>query len=823
MKPIRFCAPLNGDRPGPWRMIEDSHEAMEQAKREGAAFLSTMAFEYEPQEGKDEPRRHGDLVFDFDHKEDPEIARNDCILLVQYLRRNGVDPHLLGLFVSGRKGFHIIVPTYLFGAIEGDPLLPMIYLRMAQYISVRLWCGGTTSLDFSMYAMGKGKLLRLENVRRGIGTYKVPVTWEELSGMSYSELAELTVAPRQIEQRPPSLKIVEPLASMFAYHRKMVHCPPSSELVDTTKFIMQCKFVQHCTRNAASLSEPEWYAMLSVLKGLGQEGRWLAHDLSCEYPGYSRAQTDKKFDRAVPNMSCEKIKQLFDCDCECGVQTPSMLWAAANAGESANAAKSSEAEKLIKLADTFDLYPSENGLAYADVMVDGHRETFRVESRDFREILRFLHYKQTGKALKALAANDLIGYMEAKALHGGAKAKAVYTRVAHCGDVVFIDLCDEKWRAIEITAEGWKVVDEPPVRFRRVMGMQPLVAPAAGGSVHELGKLLNVDEGAAISLEAWLLGALSPGPYPVLVLEGEQGTAKSTTTEILRQLIDPSIAPTRSAPRSEQDLVIAAHNSHVIALDNLSGLSPWISDALCRIATGGSFSMRKLYTNEDEVLFTVMKPIILNGIDQLAERHDLADRCLRVTLPVIPPSQRLTETQLKAAFDEAAPKILAGLCDGVSCALRNRTRVEVENPPRMADFTKWCVAGEDAMSWEPGAFLQAYRANQSESVEKALTADHVANAIITLMRNRSAWEGTPSELLQVLEEVVGERVARLHVWPKTATSFGKNLTRVQAFLRKFGIDVNRQSGGNRTITMTNEQAESAVNVHVGMSVGEVFE
>ncbi|CCH48161.1 conserved protein of unknown function [Pseudodesulfovibrio piezophilus C1TLV30] len=261
-----------------------------------------------------------------------------------------------------------------------------------------------------------------------------------------------------------------------------------------------------------------------------------------------------------------------------------------------------------------------------------------------------------------------------------------------------------------------------------------------------------------------------------------------------------------------------------MTLDNLSGVPAWLSDALCRMATGGSFSARKLFTNDKEALFTIMRPIVLNGIDQVADRHDLADRSLRVTLPVIRPRHRMTESQLSFVFDTAAPKILGGLCDGVMCALKNRQSVQVENPPRMADFTHWCVAAEEAMPhWDKGEFLEAYGNNQDESIERALESDHVANAIITLMSDTFAWEGNTATLQKALEGVVDERITRLKLWPQTPSSLGKRLTRCKGFLRSSGIKVNQQRGGDRLITITNEKAAPAASSNVSISNGQFFE
>ena len=821
MELVYYCAPMNGDKPGFWEMITASQDVFELARQKGAAFLSTMAFEYEPEKDKEEPRRHGDLVVDFDCKEDPEQARKDCVRFVNHLFGHMVRPGELRYWITGSKGFHIMVPSYLFNGIKGDPLLPQIYARMVQFLTVRIWHGQPNSVDTSMYSMGKGKLLRMENVQRPNGMYKVPITWEELSTKPYDELIKLAMQPRQIEVAPPSLRLSQSLASMYNWHQKMVHRPPTNGLLSPADFIMKCKFIRYCSANAETLEEPLWHAMLSVLKGLGDFGHWLSHELSSRHPEHDPAETDKKIEKIVPNMSCDKIRQLYDCGCDCGVPFPGMIWAT---GKGAEGVKQTEVERVSNLIEPFDFYPAEDGMTvYADIHVDEHRETYRVDSFEFKNLIGYRYYQETGKHLKSAAAQDLIHFITARGLFGGADKQKVFTRIAHLDDAVYIDLCDDQWRAVEILADGWRIVTSPPVRFRRVKGMLPLPEPMEGGSVAEIRKLLNIGQEDALLVEAWLLGVLSPGPYPVLILEGEQGSAKSSTTRLLRMLIDPSVAPNRAAPRNEQDLVISANNSWIVTLDNLSGVPVWLSDALCRMATGGSFSARKLFTNDEEALFTIMRPIVLNGIDQVADRHDLADRSLRVTLPVIKPENRLTESELSLAIDAAAPKILGGLCDGVVCALKNKHTVQVENPPRMADFTHWCVAGEEVMPWEPGEFRQAYGSNQDESIERALDSDHVANAIHSLMSKAAHWEGTPSALLQALDGVVDERITRLRFWPQTPSALGKRLTRCQAFLRKSGIKVDRQKGGDRLITITNEKAAPAASSNVGISNGQFFE
>src|SRR5262249_5508750 len=162
-------------------------------------------------------------------------------------------------------------------------------------------------------------------------------------------------------------------------------------------------------------------------------------------------------------------------------------------------------------------------------------------------------------------------------------------------------------------------------------------------SLDLLQSFVNVADADWPLVLAWLVAAMRPtGPFPVLCLHGEQGAGKSGTSRILRALVDPNSAPVRAEPREPRDLAIAANNARSLCLDNPSHLTPWLSDALCRLSTGGGFATRTLYTDEDESIFDSQRPLILNGIEEVATRGDLLDRALLVTCPTIPEDSRRT-------------------------------------------------------------------------------------------------------------------------------------------------------------------------------------
>jgi hypothetical protein len=288
---------------------------------------------------------------------------------------------------------------------------------------------------------------------------------------------------------------------------------------------------------------------------------------------------------------------------------------------------------------------------------------------------------------------------------------------------------------------------------------------------------------------AWLIGAYSPGPYPALIFQGEQGTAKSTTAKILKSSVDPGHTPQRTAPRDIRDLMISASNSWCLSFDNLSDLKDWLSDGFCRLATGGGLSTRELYSDDNETILDAMRPVILNGIDSLVSRPDLGDRAVLLVLPRIKNNNRRREADLWRAFETAQPGILGALCDALSAALANVHKVKLAQLPRMADFATWVVAAEQALPWEPGTFLNAYTRNRGAVVEHSLEGDPVAVAVRSFMEHRQEWEGTPTELLNELTDVAGELVSRGKSWPKAANSLSNRITRAATFLWAIGIEI----------------------------------
>jgi hypothetical protein len=471
-----------------------------------------------------------------------------------------------------------------------------------------------------------------------------------------------------------------------------------------------------------------------------------------------------------------------------------------------------QADILIDLAQSAELFHAPDGTGFADLDINGHRETWPIRAKGFRRWLARRFFEATQGAPSSEALQSALNMIEAKA-HFDAPERVVHVRVGGLDERLYLDLGDATWRAVEIDAAGWRVIDIPPVRFRRAAGMQPLPVPLAGGSIGALRSFLNVQsDNDFVLVVAWALAVLrNRGPYPVIVLSGEQGSAKSTFSSILRSLLDPNTAPLRALPREDRDLFIAAGNGHVLAFDNVSGLQPWISDTLCRLATGGGFAVRQLYSDQDEVLFDAARPVILNGIEDIVTRPDLADRAVFLTREPIAEERRRPEAELWAAFEHDRPRILGVLLDAVVEGLKRLPDTRLPKLPRMADFALWATACETAF-WPAGTFLAAYYGNRDDVVDGVIESDPIAAAVRDLTAARTEWTGTASDLLGALAEHASARVAKAKSWPDSPRALAGRLRRAATFLREIGVEISFEREGRartRLIHITTASADPA--------------
>jgi hypothetical protein len=504
-------------------------------------------------------------------------------------------------------------------------------------------------------------------------------------------------------------------------------------------------------------------------------------------------------------------------------------------------------EKLITLAsEKASLFHTPEKVAHAACKRGGHTEVYELDTKEFRMWLRSEFRRAEKERLEAIARAERERAIDASGALAGditdtpievARPPAiplqaitmavhelqatailerpeeeVHLRVAGHGGKIYIDLCNAEWEAVEITKDGWEIVgsDAVPIRFVRSNIMRPLPRPTRGGSVEELRRLLTLsgdsdeNKGAWSLVLAWLMQSLRPnsGQYPVLILLGGHGTAKSTTLEMLRELVDPAVVPHEHSYKDVREVYIECVASWVLAMDNLSSLTDWLSDTICRLATGGGFKTRTLFTNRDQEVFKAKRPVIMNGISDVASKADLLDRALLVDLPVIRAADRRYLEELKADFHEHQSSILGALFDAMAAGLRSVEGVDLSGRlPRMADFARWAVATETALGIEEGTFMQAYAGSRGSATETALEAEPIWRVLYELAKEHDSdgrWMGNMKELLGELNAMETDNALKHSKdWPKTERKLSDIIKRLGPALLELGIHIERVSKSKR--------------------------
>jgi hypothetical protein len=383
-------------------------------------------------------------------------------------------------------------------------------------------------------------------------------------------------------------------------------------------------------------------------------------------------------------------------------------------------------KRLVEIAESAELFRTpgteSNEGTFATVPVDDHFETFGIQTQKFRSwLLCEYRNKYNGNIVSDNTLRSAAETLSAKASFNGV-TEPVFIRVARKDDKLYYDLGDAKWKVVEIDTDGWRVLDKSPVKFIRPQGYQSQVEPTAGGRIDDLRKFISVrSDDQWVLLVGWLISVFEYrdcGGYAILNLKGTQDAAKTTTMRMLRSLVDPTENDSPGKPNNEEALLVAALNSWLPTFDNFSKTNEEMSDAMCRLSTGGGLVARKKYSDHELVSVKIKRATIVNGIGDLDSRPDLADRTFTIDLPTIDDDKRRSERDLFGEYNEIKPKLLGAIFDAISCGLRNYDNVSFESIPRMADLTTFVTACESALAQQSEAF------NKREKVFAKTYADY---------------------------------------------------------------------------------------------------
>ncbi|MBF0510160.1 MAG: toprim domain-containing protein [Deltaproteobacteria bacterium] len=455
--------------------------------------------------------------------------------------------------------------------------------------------------------------------------------------------------------------------------------------------------------------------------------------------------------------------------------------------------KKSQADQLI---DVFvnnggQLFHDTEKNGYATLRIKDHFENYPLRSRHIKLFLSKAFRSEFKKTPNSQAVKDAINALDAMAVYDFPQYPTWVREGGNERDVLYVDLGGADWRFVKITKDGYEVKSDCPIKFIRPSGLLELPEPVPGGSLHDLRPLTNIrSEKDWILFVSALIDALRMnGPKMILIFQGGKGCGKTTASKVFRGVIDPNKAMLRVTPKDERDLVIAGQNSLICCFDNCSGIQVWLSDGFCRMSTGAGLSTRKLYTDDEEQIFSLKKSIVLNGIDQIASRGDLADRAIVITLPTMTETTYRPDHEIESEFRAILPGVLGSLFRVVSHAMRNLPSTTLSHCPRMSDFSHFVVASETAGLWAPGQFLEAYMENRDEASTATIESDVVAQALLKFVLKKNDWVGSTGELLNQLDDGLycPESTRRSKSWPRTPEGLSNRIARCEGELARRGV------------------------------------
>ncbi|MGK2939176.1 MAG: ATP-binding protein [Solirubrobacteraceae bacterium] len=454
-----------------------------------------------------------------------------------------------------------------------------------------------------------------------------------------------------------------------------------------------------------------------------------------------------------------------------------------------------QAKRLMTLAQAqFDVIADQYGTPYA-IPKTSPRIAVPLEGKgqSLTNHLRRAHFEKYGSLPTGQNVTGVAAILGAAA--ADEDRVPIHLRCASVDDGLIVDLGDPQGRAIVVRDGSWKVEKSPPdgVLFRRTKMTAALPTPKRGGSLDELRELINVSDEGWDLVRAWLVLAWTPNvPVPILCITGQQGSGKSVLGRTLVSLVDPSPAPLRSVPGRIEEWQTTAAASRVVGLDNISRIKEEMSDAFCRASTGEGAAKRELWTNEDLILQSFRRALLLTSIDPGALKGDLGERLVPVEL--LRPTTRRGEAELDRVLDRRRGRILGAILDLVADALANP--VKVKNPPRMADAANVMAAVDRATG---GRSLDAYRHGQANVAATVLESDPLVSAVLELMKGRDEWKGTPTALH---DAVMGRWDPDVRNRPSNARGTSERLKRLApAMLDVHDLVVEHRRGDKRTIDL----------------------
>lgn len=422
-------------------------------------------------------------------------------------------------------------------------------------------------------------------------------------------------------------------------------------------------------------------------------------------------------------------------------------------------------------------------------------EAFKAPSKTVENRVKYLYLQKTGSLPKSQSLKCTMAILESKARFEGSPARLA-NRVAANGDSILYDLHDKRY--LEVTANKWEIIPASFPLYRRFTHMQPQVEPVADGDPKKVLEFLTIQKESCLLFLVYLISLFIPRiAHPVLAVFGDQGSAKSFLCTCINRLVDPTLTERIIQPKNERDLIQTLRQKYVTVLDNLSKIDNRVSDIFCQVCTGGSISLRQLYTDEGENIAQFRHVVILNSVSLAIVNSDLMDRSIILKLQRIHPKDRKPEEELWDEFEKARPCILGGIFDTIAEAMAIYPTLKLEHLPRLADFAKWGYAIAQALGESGEQFLKDFNANIKLQNESVVQQNVLCQAVLSLMVEQPQHLKSVADMHAKLKRIAGDD-HRDETFPKLPHNLRKKLDTLRPTLLEHGITFKfsaRQSGG----------------------------
>ena len=402
----------------------------------------------------------------------------------------------------------------------------------------------------------------------------------------------------------------------------------------------------------------------------------------------------------------------------------------------------------------------------------------------------------------------------------------IHIRYAHTSEGIIVDI-DHETDVLEISESGVRQIKEGSGLFIRKQQNLPLSGLVDNPDFELLYKYINVKEEDLALIAEFLVSCMrSEPPYPILHISGPAGSGKTTITKLIKAIIDPEENPLRSSPKTVEDLKVSAHNTFLLALDNSSSITRDFSNALCVIATGGTNSGRKLYTNNEEVAVDISRPVIINGLSSRVEFEDLAQRCRFIELDAI--SNHRKSATIINEFMADLPRIRMALYNAISESLSDNDFFNFRAITRLADVEAFAIPALISL----GINIDSYKKALWRTKEKSLGGQAeriVIQALVSILENEGRFEGSTNKLVSKLEEAIDDNDdimtsvtsdLRKLLNPRNISKFLIN----SIYRKHKGIEIDRQrTSSTRTLLITWNNNNHYIKSDIENDLSELFE